>query len=82
MDETPETDSDEPGYASALEELTSILDDLEDETIDIDVLAQRVDRAATLIAICRRRIVDARMKVEEIVADLEDGGDSGSDSDV
>ncbi|KAA0232784.1 MAG: hypothetical protein JJLCMIEE_03595 [Acidimicrobiales bacterium] len=60
------------GYAQALDELTSILDQLEDDTIDIDLLAERVERAAELITICRNRIDKARLKVEQIVAELED----------
>lgn len=65
--------SDPPsGYAEALAELEGILTELEDDAIDVDVLASRVERAAVLIRFCRTRIHDAQMKVHEIVADLED----------
>jgi exodeoxyribonuclease VII small subunit len=63
--------SDEPGYAAALAELEEILDELEAEAVDIDRLAERVQRAATLIALCRRRIVAAREGIDAAVADLE-----------
>lgn len=62
----------EPGYGAALAELESILDELEDDALDVDVLAARVRRAAELIRLCRRRITDARMEVEQVVASLED----------
>lgn len=64
---------DEPqiGYAAALTELNSILVDLEDDALDIDVLGDKVERASVLIAACRRRIATARLRVEEIVAELD-----------
>jgi exodeoxyribonuclease VII small subunit len=61
----------EPGYAAALAELEEILDELEAEAVDIDRLAERVQRAATLIALCRRRILAAREGIDAAVADLE-----------
>ena len=39
----------EPGYAAAMAELEQILEELEGEDPDVDVLANRVERAATLI---------------------------------
>ena len=67
----------EPGYAEAMAELERILTELEDDTIDVDRLADRVKRASTLIRLCRERIVRTRTEVAEIVADLErlDGDD-------
>lgn len=61
-------------YASALTELETILAQLEDDTLDVDRLAERVARAAALIRLCRTRIAHTRMEVERIVADL-DGSD-------
>ncbi len=59
------------GYAAALEELQEILAELENEQIDIDVLAAKVERAAELIQVCRGRIHTAEVRVKEIVAGLE-----------
>jgi exodeoxyribonuclease VII small subunit len=63
--------SDDIGYAAALDELESILRQLEGDSVDIDVLAERVQRAAFLIKLCRGRIQQARVEVEQIVTDLE-----------
>lgn len=76
-DPTDPTDPTEPaeppgGYGGALVELEAILVELDDDTLDVDLLATRVARAAALIAFCRDRIDGARMEVERIVADLED----------
>ena len=61
----------EPGYAAAMAELEQILQELEGEDPDVDVLADRVERAATLIEVCRRRIANASVQVERVVAALE-----------
>ena len=58
-------------YAAAQQELDTILRELEDDTIDVDHLAERVERAAVLIRHCRERIGAARTEVERIVADLD-----------
>ena len=59
------------GYAAALAELEGILADLEDDGIDIDLLAEKVERATVLIRLCRDRIAAARVQVDRVVADLE-----------
>lgn len=64
--------SDEPlGYAAALAELERILAELEAPDVDVDVLAERVRRAAFLVRTCRDRITSARLQVEEVIADLD-----------
>ena len=55
------------GYAEALAELETILAQLEGETIDVDLLATKVRRAADLIELCRARIESARIEVTRIV---------------
>ncbi len=69
MTEAPEPDS--LSYARAVDELETILDELEDDNLDVDRLAERVGRAATLIRLCRERIGATRLEVERIVADLD-----------
>lgn len=61
----------ELGYAAAMAELEAILRELEQPDVDIDVVADRVERAASLVALCRGRLEHARLRVTEIVADLE-----------
>ena len=62
------------GYADAVAELEDILDGLESETVDVDVLADRVKRAAALIKHCRSKIGDARLHVEQVVGEIDDKG--------
>ena len=68
-------DAAEIGYADALAELEAILDEIEDDAVDVDVLAARVKRAAELLRVCRQRITAARDEVSRIVADLEPAGE-------
>ena len=55
------------GYADAIEELESILREIEDDDVDVDHLATQVSRAAALIDFCRDRIVAARDAVAQLV---------------
>jgi exodeoxyribonuclease VII small subunit len=56
------------GYAAALAELEAILRELDDDRIDIDVLAAKVQRASQLITVCRERITAAQIQIDEILA--------------
>ncbi len=70
MTETnPEPDA--TGYAEALDELDDILRELEGSDVDVDRLADRVARAADLITLCRNRIDRAKVRIDEVIADLD-----------
>lgn len=70
-DGAPSTGPDPEGYGEAMSELERILAEIEDDAVDVDVLATRVARAAHLVRWCRGRLDGARVDVEAIVADLE-----------
>ena len=69
-DTDPEDDGPdgEIGYATARAELDRILAELSGDDLDVDMLAERVERASTLIEICRGRITNARIQVERVTA--------------
>jgi exodeoxyribonuclease VII small subunit len=73
--------ADTPGYARALDELDEILRELEGTDVDVDRLADRVARATELIALCRDRIGAARLRIDDVIADL-DGPLDGLDPSV
>ncbi|NQV97780.1 MAG: exodeoxyribonuclease VII small subunit [Acidimicrobiaceae bacterium] len=58
------------GYSQALEELESILAELEDNDVDVDKLATHVQRASQLIELCRERIGNAKLQIEDVVKGL------------
>jgi exodeoxyribonuclease VII small subunit len=58
------------GYAEAMREVEAILSELDSNTIDVDVLSAKVERASYLITWCNDRISAAQMTVDNLVADL------------
>ncbi len=84
----------EPSYAAASAELERILQDIESGDIDLDVLTEKVERAAGLLAICRQKLAATETKVRKVVDDLAksldddaeaesgDGGDKGGGGDA
>ncbi len=71
----PDGDGAELGYAAARAELDLILAELSGDDLDVDVLAERVERASALIEICRGRIANARIQVERVMAAAPGPGD-------
>ena len=67
----PQDDTPPIGYAQAMAEIEAILRELESSSVDVDHLAERVQRASVLITLCRDRIVHARMQVDQVVAQLD-----------
>jgi exodeoxyribonuclease VII small subunit len=63
--------NDELGYSEALAELETILKSLESDSVDVDVLATKVQRAAALISLCRGKISAARLHVEQVVGEID-----------
>ena len=80
MTSTPEGDP-SLTYTEAMAELDRILREIEDEALDVDVLAARVKRAAELVRFCRGRIRNATREVEQVVAALDDGLDEAEEPD-
>lgn len=69
------------GYAEAMREIETILSELDSASVDVDVLATRVERASYLISWCNERIAAAQMTVDTLVADLRVDDDSEDDGD-
>ena len=63
--------ADDIRWADAIGELELILARLDDDALDVDVLAAQVARAAELIGLCRDRIANTKLEVERIVGDLD-----------
>lgn len=71
------------GYAEAMREVESILSDLDSNSVDVDTLASKVERASFLIHWCNERIASAQMTIDTLVADVgfEDEDDDGFEDD-
>lgn len=68
------------GYTEAAAELETILDEIENGTADIDVLGEKVERAAALIRQCRETLAGTELRVKKVVEELE-SADAASDDD-
>jgi exodeoxyribonuclease VII small subunit len=69
------------GYAEAMREVETILSELDSNSIDVDVLSAKVERASYLISWCNERISSAQMTVDNLMADLVIDEDSDDDFD-
>jgi len=58
-------------YSEAVEELESILSELESERVDVDDVAVKVKKAIELIKLCRERIEKTELEVIKIVKGFE-----------
>ncbi|HMS24844.1 MAG TPA: exodeoxyribonuclease VII small subunit [Acidimicrobiia bacterium] len=66
------TESTEPAsYREAMEELETIVEEVDDRNVDIDVLSAKVKRAHELIAFCQARVDAVRFEVENIMSSTE-----------
>ncbi len=74
--------ADEPTYAAASAELEQILQDIESGEIDLDVLAEKVERAAALLALCRQRLSATETKVTKVTAELAAAMDDRPDDET
>ncbi len=84
MTDKPAPDTPAPeSYEQAMAELRDILSQLEQEDTDVDRLGELVARAAVLIRFCRKRLSQAEMQVNDVIASLADldDGDSGTGGD-
>ena len=58
-------------FGEAIEQLECILQRVESEEIDIDELAQELQKASELLELCRSKIRQAEVEVTQIVQSLE-----------
>jgi len=60
-------------YSEAINELNSILEDLESERVDVDELSVKVKRVVELIKLCREKIETTEFEVRKIVKEFDKG---------
>lgn len=60
-------------FSDAIQELERILQRIDDESVDIDGLAEELRRAAELLELCREKIRKADVEVSQIVQKLDVG---------
>jgi exodeoxyribonuclease VII small subunit len=58
-------------YSEAVQELDAILKDIEDESVDVDVLAEKVKRATELISFCRNTLKSTEVEVKKVLSEFD-----------
>jgi exodeoxyribonuclease VII small subunit len=58
-------------YESAFTELQQIAREIENETVSVDVLAEKVKRASELIAYCQNKLRSTEQEVGKIIEQME-----------
>lgn len=60
----------ELNYENASKELEEILNQLKNDEVSIDELAEKVERASKLILFCKAKLSNTEKKVEDIISKL------------
>jgi exodeoxyribonuclease VII small subunit len=58
-------------YESAYEELKRIAGEIESENVSVDLLAEKVKRAAELITFCQQKLRSTEQEVNKIIRQME-----------
>jgi len=63
-------------YEESYKELTAIAGEIENDTISVDQLAQKVKRASELIKICQSKLREAETEVNNIITQMDEADES------
>lgn len=58
-------------YEAAYKELAQIAKEIENETVSVDILAQKVKRASELITFCQTKLKSTETEVNKIISQME-----------
>ncbi|MFP4065778.1 MAG: exodeoxyribonuclease VII small subunit [Bacteroidales bacterium] len=64
-------------YTQAIEELETIVEEIENAEINVDELSEKVKRASELIKLCRKTLYDTEAEVDNILKDLKQADKKG-----
>lgn len=78
---TKKNESEPLGYAEAMREVEAILAEMDSNSVDVDTLTTKVERASYLINWCNERIAAVETAVDTLVADLNLGDSDEDDTD-
>jgi exodeoxyribonuclease VII small subunit len=58
-------------YEAAYQELAAIAREIESESVSVDILAEKVKRAAELITFCQTKLRSTEAEVNKIIAQMD-----------
>lgn len=59
-------------YSVALEELSEIVDKIDNEEVDVDELSENVKKALTLIKLCKTKLQKTEEEVQKVLKELDE----------
>lgn len=59
-------------YSDALEELSEIVDKIDNEEVDVDELSENVKKALTLIKLCKTKLQKTEEEVQKVLKELDE----------
>jgi len=69
-------------YSQAIRELEKIINEIEAESVDVDVLAEKVKRATYLIKFCKSNLRTTEEEVKKVLSDVEERPETELPSDT
>ncbi len=61
----------EQTYGDAMQELQDIMGSIENDDLDVDVLLEKVKKAATLIKFCKDKLQKTNVEIQKILNEIE-----------
>ena len=61
----------EQTYGEAMQELQDIMSSIENADLDVDVLLEKVKKAATLIKFCKDKLQKTNVEIQKILDEIE-----------
>ncbi len=61
----------EQTYGEAMQELQDIMGSIENDDLDVDVLLEKVKKAATLIKFCKDKLQKTNVEIQKILDEIE-----------
>ena len=58
-------------YAKAMEQVTSIIKEIDENDMDVDAMVAKIEEAAALLKECRSKLVKTDETVQKILDDIE-----------
>jgi exodeoxyribonuclease VII small subunit len=62
----------QPTYEEAFDELKKITSEINDETVSVDLLTQKIERASFLINYCTSRLKATEIEVNKIIDKIQE----------
>lgn len=72
--------TDVPRYKEAIDEIEAIVEEIENEAVDVDLLAEKVKRATHLIKFCKTRLKKTDDEVKKVLKEFEAEDETGTES--